>query len=75
MRQATWTMLPDAMHHILAHEALRRAAAVLADHAEFLAEEMASGALPDRGGPNAMRLFAAVVRATNNDAFGPEGHA
>lgn len=75
MRPATWTMLPDHMQQFLAREALRRAAVVLADHAELLAAEMESGALPDRGGPDAMRLFAAVMRATNDDAFGPEGHA
>ena len=75
MRPETWTMLPDHMQQFLAREALRRAAAVLADHAEILAADMESGALPDRGGPDAMRLFAAVMRATNDDAFGPEGHA
>jgi hypothetical protein len=75
MRPATWTPISDAMQETLTREALRRAAAVLADHAEFLAGEMELGGLPDRGGPEAMRLFAAVVRATNDDAFGPEGHA
>lgn len=68
-------MLRDDMQQLLAREAMRRAAMVLADHAELLAREMESGALRDCGGPDAMRLFAAVVRATNDDAFGPEGHA
>lgn len=75
MRPATWTTISDEMQQFLSREALRRAAAVLADHAELLAAEMEAGALIDRGGPDAMRLFAAVVRATNDDAFGPEGHA
>lgn len=75
MPPATWTTLPDDMQQFLAREALRRAAAVLAEHAELLATEIELGTLADRGGPEAMRLFAAVVRATNDDAFGPEGHA
>ena len=45
------------------------------DHAEILAREMEDGALLDRGGPDALRLFAAVVRSTNRDAFGEVGHA
>jgi hypothetical protein len=75
MRPANWQSLPDEMQLLLSREALRRAAETLADHAELLAEEMESGTLLDRGGPDALRLFAAVVRATNEDAFGPVGHA
>jgi hypothetical protein len=56
-------------------EAMRRAAETLAEHAELLAAEMEGGTLSDRGGPDALRLFAAVVRATNQDAFGAVGHA
>lgn len=72
---ADWNTLPDDMQLVLAREALRRAAETLAEHAELLAGEMEGGALLDRGGPDALRLFAAVVRATNQDAFGPVGHA
>jgi hypothetical protein len=75
MRPANWHSLPDEMQLLLSREALRRAAETLADHAELLAEEMESGTLLDRGGPDALRLFAAVVRATNEDAFGTVGHA
>lgn len=75
MRTATWNTLPDDMQLVLSREALRRAAETLAEHAELLAEEMESGTLTDRGGPDALRLFAAVVRATNADTFGPVGHA
>jgi hypothetical protein len=75
MREATWNVLPEEMQLVLSREALRRAAATLAEHAELLAVEMESGTLTDRGGPEALRLFAAVVRATNDDAFGPVGHA
>ncbi len=73
---ADWNGLSDAQQLALAREALRRAAETLADHAELLAEEMEHGALLDRGGPDALRLFAAVVRTTNRDALGAiAGHA
>jgi hypothetical protein len=75
MRPANWTTLPEELQLVLSREALRRAAATLAEHAELLAEEMERGTLSDRGGPDALRLFAAVVRATNEDAFGSVGHA
>jgi hypothetical protein len=71
----TWTTLPEDLQLVLSREALRRAAETLADHAELLAEEMESGTLADRGGPDALRLFAAVVRATNEDGFAVIGHA
>lgn len=75
MRPADWPHLSDDLQLTLSREALRRAAETLADHAEILAREMEDGALLDRGGPDALRLFAAVVRATNRDAFGAVGHA
>jgi hypothetical protein len=67
---AGWHTLTEAQQLALAREALRRAAGILADQAELLADEMEDGALLDRGGPDALRLFAAVVRATNRDAIG-----
>lgn len=75
MQAATWTLLPEEVQLVLSREALRRAAETLAEHAELLAAEMDRGTLADRGGPDALRLFAAVVRATNDDAFGAVGHA
>ena len=75
MRTDNWNSLPDEMQLVLSREALRRAAETLAEHAVLLAEEMDRGTLADRGGPDALRLFAAVVRATNDDAFGVVGHA
>jgi hypothetical protein len=75
MLNAGWTNLTDDQQLALAREALRRAADTLAEHAEVLAEEMEGGALNDQGGPEALRLFAAVVRATREASFGPVGHA
>jgi hypothetical protein len=75
MQPATWNTLPEDLQLLLSREALRRAAETLAEHADLLAEEMDRGTLSDRGGPDALRLFAAVVRAPNSDAFGPVGNA
>jgi hypothetical protein len=75
MQPAPWNTLPEELQLLLSREALRRAAETLAEHADLLAEEMDRGTLSDRGGPDALRLFAAVVRATNSDAFGPVGNA
>jgi hypothetical protein len=75
MPPADWSLLSEDLQLTLSREALRRAAETLADHAEILAREMEAGALLDQGGPDALRLFAAVVRSTNRDAFGEVGHA
>jgi len=75
MPPSDWKAMPDELQLVLAREALRRAAETLAEHAELLAIEMEAGTLSDRGGPDALRLFASVVRATNLDSMGPVGHA
>lgn len=75
MPHTDWCLLAEPMQLALSREALRRAAETLAEHAELLAGEMEDGALLDRGGPDALRLFAAVVRATQQDVFGAVGHA
>jgi hypothetical protein len=72
---STWHTLSDDLQLTLSREALRRAAETLAEHAELLAAEMESGTLLDQGGPEALRLFAAVVRATNRDGFATVGTA
>ncbi len=71
----SWELLSDELQLAVTQEAMRRAAETLAGHAELLAEEFDQGRLNDRGGAEALRLFAAVVRATQQDAFGPVGHA
>ncbi|UFN47298.1 hypothetical protein LPC08_14835 [Roseomonas sp. OT10] len=75
MRPFEWQSLSDDLQLTLSREALRHAAETLAGHAEMLAVEMEAGTLLDRGGPDALRLFAAVVRATNAEAMVPAGHA
>ncbi|MCQ4162704.1 hypothetical protein NON00_22625 [Roseomonas sp. GC11] len=70
-RPVSWHDFSDQQQLALSQEALRRAAETLASHAELLAREMEGGALIDQGGPDALRLFAHVIRATSADAFGP----
>ena len=72
-----WHDLPEATQLTLAREAIRRAVDTVANQAEQLAEEMEAGALDDRGGPDALRLFAALVREVNagGGGAGVRGHA
>jgi len=50
-------------------------AAILAEQAELLALEMYARTLVDHGGPDALPLFAAIVRSINANTLGPVGHA
>ncbi len=70
-----WALLSEALQLAVAREALARAAETIAGQAMVLAEEMDGGVLPDRGGAEALRLFAAVVRVTGREASPPAGHA
>ena len=70
-----WNLLSDALQLVLTREALLRAAETIASQAEVLAQEMEQGGLEDRGGPDALRLLAAVVRITGQDNPVPVGHA
>ena len=70
-----WSVLPEDQQLVLSREALRRAAETIADQAEILAFEMEAGSIADRGGPDALRLLAAFVRLTGEEAFGTVGRA
>ncbi|WP_241667023.1 hypothetical protein [Muricoccus nepalensis] len=72
---SSWRELPPDARQLLAQGAMQRAAALLAQHAELLAAEMEAGALLDDGGPEALRLFATLVRATNGDDWVTVGNA
>jgi hypothetical protein len=72
---ADWDRLPEDLQLTLSREALSRAASAIASQAEVLAEEMECGNLADRGGVDALRLFAAVVRVGGQDELAPAGHA
>jgi hypothetical protein len=70
-----WNLLSEDLQLALSREALRRASETIAEQAELLAFELESGTLPERGGPNALRLLSAVVRVNGHAAFGVAGHA
>ena len=70
-----WNVLSDDLQLTLSREALRRAADIIAGQAEALAGEMEGGFLCDRGGPDALRLLAGVVRVNGRSAFGQVGQA
>jgi hypothetical protein len=72
---ADWDSLSDELQLALGKEALRRAAHAIAGQAESLAGEIECGCLMDRGGPDALRLLAAIVRATGPDPWVGAGHA
>ena len=70
-----WNELPDSLQLDLSREAMHRAALTIAEHAELLAAEIEAGSLTDRGGPEALRLLAAIIRFTGQDSLAPAGHA
>ena len=73
--QREWDVLSDAAQLALAERALNRAAATLAVQAEVLADEFERGTLADRGGADALRLFAAIVRINSDDHLSRAGSA
>lgn len=70
-----WTTLSDDAQLYLAREALGRAAELIAKQAEYLAEEFDAGGLVDRGGSDALRLFAAIIRMNDSVAEEAAGRA
>jgi hypothetical protein len=70
-----WNVLSDDVQLLLSRQALRLAAGIISNKAEMIADEIESGGLLDRGGPDALRLLAAVVREMTAEEAGPVGHA
>lgn len=68
-----WNLMSDDTQLALSHAAMAKASETIARQAEILADEMESGCLADKGGPEALRLLAAVVRV--NDPDHVAGHA
>ena len=60
---ADWNVLPESLQLYLAQQAFLQATATIAGQAEVLAQEFEDGNLADRGGAEALRLMAAIVRA------------
>lgn len=70
-----WHALSDTLQLTLARQALEQATEIIATQAESLAGVMEDGELQDRGGPDALRLLAAIVRALGTTPPGVAGHA
>lgn len=70
-----WNLLSENLQLELSREALTRAVGTIAAQAELMAAEMECGGIADRGGPDALRLFAAVIRVTGKDPLTPVGNA
>ncbi|MBV9653478.1 MAG: hypothetical protein JOZ42_02830 [Acetobacteraceae bacterium] len=70
-----WNHLSNALQLTVTRAALQHAAHCIASQAEALASEMEDGALTDRGGPDALRLLAAVVRLAGGEEMAAAGHA
>ena len=68
---ADWEVLSETLQLQLAQAALREASKNLAAYADALASEIEAGYMADRGGHEALRLFATLVRTVH--AAEPEG--
>jgi hypothetical protein len=68
---AEWMRLTEVQQIELARAALQVCIRSLAEQAEILAREMDAGCLLDRGGPDALRLLAKVMRASSQDIDPP----
>jgi hypothetical protein len=72
---ADWNTLPEGLQLYLAQQAFLQAAETIAAQAEVLAQEFEAGMLADRGGAEALRLMAAIVRALGPGSGLPAGTA
>ena len=72
---ADWNSLSEPLQLYLAQQAFRQAAETIAGQADVLADEFDAGSLADRGGAEALRLMAAIVRALGPDTTQPAGQA
>ena len=72
---AEWNAMPESLQLYLAQQAFRQASEAIAGQAEVLAQEFELGTLADRGGAEALRLMAAIVRALGPSSAQPIAHA
>lgn len=70
-----WNILSDDLQLLLSRDALCRAAEIIAEQAETLAQEIEFGTISDFGGANALRLLAALVRENEAERGHQFGHA
>lgn len=70
-----WDHIAEPLQLQLAQAALREALKNLAAYAEALASEIEAGFMSDRGGQEALRLFANIVRSAHAAEPDSVGHA
>lgn len=70
-----WDCLCEETQLALSSAAMLRALDSVAEQAELLAGEIEAGFLIDHGGPDALRLLAALVRETGRIGLVPAGSA
>ena len=61
-----WNCLTEETQLLLSRAALQHAVANVAHQAELLAAQIEAGMLDDRGGPDALRLLAAITRVMDD---------
>ncbi len=67
--------MPDDQQAMLAQQALRKAALIIAEQAELFAVQFQGGVLCDRGSADGLKLFANLLRETTLEPFAAHGHA
>ena len=72
---SAWDRLSEECQVQVAEAAMQRANEILARQAEALADEIAQGDLADRGGAEALRLFASLIRRAQLHWGHVAGHA
>ena len=73
--KSEWHSITDELQLVLANQAMRRAAAIIADQADLLAVQFATLILQDRGAAEALKLFATLLRETSAECLRPIGNA
>jgi hypothetical protein len=73
--RSEWHSISEELQLALATQAMRRAAAIIADQANLFAVQFENGTLQDRGAVEALRLFATLLRETSAECLRPAGNA
>jgi hypothetical protein len=73
--RSEWHGISEELQLALATQAMRRAAAIIADQADLFAVQFANATLQDRGAVEALKLFATLLRETSAECLKPAGNA
>jgi hypothetical protein len=70
-----WHGISEELQLALAKQAMRQAAAIIADQADLFAVQFTTATLQDRGAADALKLFAVLLRETSAECLRPLGNA